>query len=255
MEEAAVELDALHRLMKQHLALRSSLKEGARPLAKPLTINDNDTIGERSPSPKSAAAPGSPPRSPAPSALSDVAALYIEALARSAAGHANDRGRTDSNLLDLVRALEELEAAACGGFLGGSDPPRLLLRSSKLTELMAFVRDADEVPFAKPIRRRAGKGGERRRAPPSFVEAGKEPPMPHVPRWLPCFPESWEGWGRRGEKEMAAKEEKEEEMAVGMGMDGVVKREESGVAGVLPEERARVRFRIGAGSDRRRRGR
>ncbi|XP_020084432.1 transcription initiation factor TFIID subunit 8-like [Ananas comosus] len=188
-------------------------------------------------------------------ALSDVAALYIEALARSAAGHANDRGRTDSNLLDLVRALEELEAAACGGFLGGSDPARLLLRSSKLMELMAFVRDADEVPFAKPIRRRAGKGGERRRAPPSFVEAGKEPPMPHVPRWLPCFPESWEGWGRRGEKEMAAKEEEEEEMAVGTGMDGVVKREESGVAGVLPEERARVRFRIGAGSDRRRRGR
>ncbi|XP_020084431.1 wall-associated receptor kinase 2-like [Ananas comosus] len=46
MEEAAVELHALHRLMKQHLALRSSLKEGARPLAKPLTINDNDTIGE-----------------------------------------------------------------------------------------------------------------------------------------------------------------------------------------------------------------
>lgn len=52
---------------------------------------------------------------------------------------------------------------------------------------------------------------------------------------------------------MAAAEEKDE--AMGMGMDGVVKREESGVAGALPEERARVRFRIGAGSDWRRRGR
>nr|CAD1845097.1 unnamed protein product [Ananas comosus var. bracteatus] len=46
MEEVAVELDALRRLMKQHLTLRSSLKEGARPLAKPLTINDNNTIDE-----------------------------------------------------------------------------------------------------------------------------------------------------------------------------------------------------------------
>ncbi|OAY65405.1 Wall-associated receptor kinase 3 [Ananas comosus] len=46
MEEVAVELDALLRLMKQHLALRRSLQDGARPLAKPLAINDNNTIDE-----------------------------------------------------------------------------------------------------------------------------------------------------------------------------------------------------------------
>ncbi|KAG6521124.1 transcription initiation factor TFIID subunit 8-like [Zingiber officinale] len=117
-------------------------------------------------------------------ALSDIAALYLQALGRAAASVAAAHHRTDSNLLDLVRAIEDLSAAK--GFPGGSDPTGQPLRSCALRELKEFVELVEEIPFAKPIPR--GGEEEQRTTWRSFAAAGKEPP-PHVPSWLPCFPE------------------------------------------------------------------
>ncbi|THU58566.1 hypothetical protein C4D60_Mb03t15700 [Musa balbisiana] len=84
-------------------------------------------------------------------ALSDVAGRYILALGRSAAHIAAANGRTDANILDLVRAIVDLSAAH--GFAGAADPTGPPLRSGALSGLMAFVQSVDEVPFPRPIRR------------------------------------------------------------------------------------------------------
>ncbi|XP_010933365.1 transcription initiation factor TFIID subunit 8 [Elaeis guineensis] len=168
--------------------------------------------------------------------LSDVAGRYIQILARSAASIAAVHGRTDVNLLDLVRAMEELSLPR--GFAGASDPTRSLLRSSVLRELMAFVRSVHEIPFPRPIRRES----VRARASPSFAQLGREPPLRHVPRWLPCFPESWER-SRREEEGCGEGRERE-----GDRVSAAVKLSEEGF---LPAEWERVRFRLACygGSD------
>ncbi|KAJ0989890.1 hypothetical protein J5N97_008246 [Dioscorea zingiberensis] len=184
-------------------------------------------------------------------AFADITGRYIQALARSAAGAANSRGRTDSNLLDITHAIEDLSFNR--GFRGASDPKRPLLKSTVLKEIAAFVRSVDEVPFARPMRRNEG---ERVRVSKSFSQAGKEPPSPHVPRWLPCFPDSW------GEETRNKDEGKSGALADSgwndLGSDPVqhldpVRRLTTGeeVDRESPVKRARVKFRIGLGKDRR----
>lgn len=131
--------------------------------------------------------------------LTSIASLYLQTLAASAASIASTKGRTQSNLLDLIRALEELAISQSGGFAGAYDPTRNLLKSSVMKDLRSFVRSVKEVPFPKPIRM-----DDARRAAPSAVaasrclaEAGRGA---HVPRWLPYFTEGW-----------AAKEERRRE--------------------------------------------
>ncbi|URD97554.1 BTP [Musa troglodytarum] len=175
-------------------------------------------------------------------ALSDVAGRYILALGRSAAHIAAANGRTDANILDLVRAIEDLSAAH--GFAGAADPTGPLLRSGALRGLMAFVQSVDEVPFPRPIRR-----DENQETPgnqwTSFAAAGREPPFRHVPRWLPCFPE-----GQLGEegKGIGTREEVEKERTAMAVTDGEGKKIVE-----LPAERGRVRFRMGGNRKRRQR--
>ncbi|CAN6233830.1 unnamed protein product [Urochloa humidicola] len=135
-------------------------------------------------------------------ALSDIAGRYIESLGRAAAALAEAHGRTEPNVADVVLALEE---HALGGFPGASDPLRPVLCSGALAELADFVAAVTEVPFAKPLPRRdpgsgAGKGWE------SFAAVEREPPLRHVPHWLPRFPEGWEERSC-GRVEAAAKDE------------------------------------------------
>lgn len=80
------------------------------------------------------------------------------------------------------------------------------------------------------------------RVSPSFVQLGREPPLWHVPRWLPCFPESWERSRREGEGCGDGKEREEGRVSAAVRF-----LEE----GLLPAERERVRFRLAyyGGSD------
>lgn len=83
--------------------------------------------------------------------LTDVAARYLRALAESAAASAASSGRTQSNLCDVVRALEDLGSVQ--GFRGAWDVTRTqtLLASPTLVDLAKFVECVDEIPFAKPV--------------------------------------------------------------------------------------------------------
>lgn len=174
-------------------------------------------------------------------ALADIAGRYIQALARSAAEAANARGRTNSNLLDITRAIEDL--CSNSGFRFASEPMRPLLKSAVLKEIAAFVRSADEIPFARPMRR---KEAEKVRVLMSFAQVGKEPPLRQVPRWLPCFPELWEKGKRKALVDSGLE---------GFGSDPVQnpdpKRRLVVVNRELPVVRARVKFRIGLGKDTR----
>ncbi|XP_010920080.1 transcription initiation factor TFIID subunit 8 [Elaeis guineensis] len=164
--------------------------------------------------------------------LADVAARFVQTLARSGASIAAAHGRTDANLLDLVRAMEDLSLPR--GFAGAFNPTTPLLRSSILRELMAFVRSVEEIPFPRPIRRES----VRARVSPSFGQMGREPPFGHVPRWLPCFPEAWERSRREGEGGGDRREgEGKREMAKGVRLLGEGER-------VLLAGRERVCFRL-----------
>ncbi|KAG1354200.1 transcription initiation factor TFIID subunit 8 [Cocos nucifera] len=164
--------------------------------------------------------------------LADIGARFVQALARSGASVAAAHGRTDANLLDLVRAMEELSLPR--GFDGAFDPTRPLLGSSILRELMAFVRSVEEIPFPRPIRRESVRAS----VSPSFAQMGRETPFGHVPRWLPCFPEAWERSRREGKGRGDGREgEAKREMTKGVRLLGEGER-------VLPADRERVWFRL-----------
>ncbi|KAL6634969.1 hypothetical protein ACP70R_027640 [Stipagrostis hirtigluma subsp. patula] len=181
-------------------------------------------------------------------ALSDIAGRYIASLGRAAAALAEARGRTEPNIADLVLALED---HAPGGFPGASDPARPVLCSGALAELAGFVAAVREVPFAKPVpRREAGGGGGGGKGWSSFAAAGMEPPVGHVPRWLPRFPEGWwEEQRVRGRGEPAAKDEEDTGEVVTVMANGNVDLKLEG-RGAVPERREKVSFRVG---DKRRR--
>ncbi|XP_062220006.1 transcription initiation factor TFIID subunit 8-like [Phragmites australis] len=176
-------------------------------------------------------------------ALSDIAGRYIASLGRTATALAGARGRTEPNIADLVLALED---HAPGGFPGASDPARPVLRSGALAELAGFVAKVREVPFAKPLPRRDSGGGK---GCESFAAVGREPPLRHVPRWLPRFPERWEDRVRgRGELEAKTEEDTGEAVTVMVNGDG-----NGGVEGrgAVPEKREKVWFRVGKKKRRR----
>ncbi|KAK3037088.1 hypothetical protein RJ639_029930 [Escallonia herrerae] len=165
--------------------------------------------------------------------LADVAARYLQALARSAASSAALAGRTDSNLLDIILALEDLH-----GLLPGSSTSRAPYSSPAIADVVRFVRVADEIPFPKPLPRRDIRPEESIFAlNPRSVSGFPN----HVPRWLPEIPKMGDGVDkghRREEKwEMRSTEGC---CSVGAGV-GDGERMERGLAG----KRERVRFRMG----------
>lgn len=176
--------------------------------------------------------------------LADVAARYVLAVGRAAASAANARGCTDANLLDVVVALEEVSLPR--GFPGAARPGAPLLRSSAgpLKGLMDFVASVDEIPFARPIRRWR-EGGPPLDASLTFAQLRQEPPSPHVPRWLPSFPEKWDRrQGRKAGKRMllgwAAVEEAQETTLSPPATENSATRKAP-----LSAERARVSFAFG----------
>uniref|UniRef100_A0A1D1XNQ9 Transcription initiation factor TFIID subunit 3 n=1 Tax=Anthurium amnicola TaxID=1678845 RepID=A0A1D1XNQ9_9ARAE len=178
-------------------------------------------------------------------ALADVSARYLLALARRAAASAGDGGRTDANLLDVALALEDLALPL--GFPGAAHPAGRLLRPSAgpLGGLMHFVASVDEIPFATALRRET--------APPPEPKPTLAPPFRHVPRWLPGFPDAWEGdrakKGQKGEEKVGGLWEKGflgQQPRLPPDGKGMVEREKE--RRLLPVERVRVRFRLRPGA-------
>ncbi|KAK2966376.1 hypothetical protein RJ640_021520 [Escallonia rubra] len=167
--------------------------------------------------------------------LTDVAARYLQALARSAASSAALAGRTDSNLVDIILALEDLH-----GLLPGSSTSRAPYSSPALADVVRFVRAADEIPFPKPLPRRDIRPEEsifplNPRSMSGFPN--------HVPRWLPEIPKMGDGVDKGHHREEKW-EMRSTEGCCSVGVcvgDGDGERMERGLAG----KRERVKFRMG----------
>ncbi|CAA0825377.1 Bromodomain transcription factor [Striga hermonthica] len=113
--------------------------------------------------------------------LTDVATRYLRSAAKLAAASAALGGRTQSNLADIVAALEDL--ASVHGFRGLSSVRSVSLCSSAVVkDLIKFVKFTDEIPFARPLPpRRIFFPGRKRK----FREYCDEGRWKHVPAWLP----------------------------------------------------------------------
>ncbi|KMZ75563.1 hypothetical protein ZOSMA_113G00510 [Zostera marina] len=113
--------------------------------------------------------------------LADVLGRYVQSIATVAASTANSWGRTDSNLFDVIIALEHM--CTPRGFPGLADPYRPLIRSPVLRDLMTFVSVVEDIPFAKPIPRCIGGVSVIRGVGFQNMQSHN-----HIPSWLPVFP-------------------------------------------------------------------
>ncbi|KAK1296308.1 hypothetical protein QJS10_CPA10g01997 [Acorus calamus] len=118
-------------------------------------------------------------------ALSDVAVRYLCALGKAARYYSNLSGRTECNVFDVIRGLEDLSASS--GFQGASDVNHCLASSGVLRDIIHYVGSTEDVPFARhipsfPIPRVPNPK-------PSFARLEEAPPGKHIPDWLPAFPD------------------------------------------------------------------
>ncbi|XP_015898487.1 transcription initiation factor TFIID subunit 8 [Ziziphus jujuba] len=118
-------------------------------------------------------------------ALADIAIKYLCDLGKLANFYASLTGRTECNVFDIIRGLEDLEASQ--GFPGAADVNRCLAGSGTVEEIVSYVGSAEEIPFAQPVPRFPVI--KSRSLIPSFVEMGETPPAQHIPIWLPAFPD------------------------------------------------------------------
>ncbi|XP_024994798.1 transcription initiation factor TFIID subunit 8-like [Cynara cardunculus var. scolymus] len=169
--------------------------------------------------------------------LTDVAVRYLQSLAKSAATSATSTGRTQCNLLDIVRALEDLHTDL--GFHGNSEPKsrlNLLSDSSLLRDTMKFVYWTHEIPFSKPLPRRCPALASN---PPCFSNESAK--WNHIPRWLPAFPKINDG---EEEKPVVAASS---EVETAWEKKSRLIRTSSCEISTLPEKRKKVSFKIGGG--------
>lgn len=116
--------------------------------------------------------------------LSDITARYVENLGKTAQSNANLAGRAECNAFDIIHGLEELGSGL--GFSGASDIDHCLANSGIVRDIIQYVADRDDVPFAYslpsfPVVKDCKQA-------PSFFQSGQEPPEEHIPAWLPAFP-------------------------------------------------------------------
>lgn len=118
-------------------------------------------------------------------AFADIAVKYLCDLGKLANFYANLTGRTECNVFDVIRGLEDLEASQ--GFPGAADVNHCLAGSGTVEEIISYVGSAEEIPFAQPVPQFPVI--KSRSLIPSFVEMGETPPAQHIPIWLPAFPD------------------------------------------------------------------
>ncbi|KAJ9173172.1 hypothetical protein P3X46_016336 [Hevea brasiliensis] len=117
--------------------------------------------------------------------LSDFTIHYISNLGKLAQSFANLAGRAEVNALDIIQGLEELGSSQ--GFAGASDVDHCIASSGTIRELVQYVSEAEDIPFAYSI---PPFPVVRERKPvPSFLQIGEAPPGEHIPAWLAAFPD------------------------------------------------------------------
>jgi transcription initiation factor TFIID subunit 8 len=115
--------------------------------------------------------------------LADIALRYLGDLGKAAHSYANLSGRTQCNALDVILGIEDLGS----GLAGAAETSRCVANSAALRDVMRYVEYAEEIPFARPV---PHFPVFKKRAPtPSFAQLGETPPHPHIPSWLPAFPD------------------------------------------------------------------
>ncbi|KAL6138548.1 hypothetical protein ACLB2K_063829 [Fragaria x ananassa] len=117
--------------------------------------------------------------------LADIAIRYLRDLGKMANYYANLAGRTESNVFDVVRGLEDLEALQ--GFSGAAEVRHCLAGSGTMKGLVQYVGTAEEIPFAHSLPRFPVV--KDRRLITSFEWMGEAPPGKHLPNWLAAFPD------------------------------------------------------------------
>ncbi|KAK8479670.1 hypothetical protein V6N13_064213 [Hibiscus sabdariffa] len=118
-------------------------------------------------------------------ALTDILIWYLCGIGKNAIFHANLAGRTECNLFDITRALEELGASH--GFPSASEIGNCLVGSGTVREIIQFVDSKEEIPFAQPVPKFPIVRD--RKLIPSFEHMNENPPGKHIPTWLPAFPD------------------------------------------------------------------
>lgn len=116
--------------------------------------------------------------------LSDVAVRYIQDLGKYANLCAHSAGRSHCKLFDVIESLEDLGSSQ--GFSGASDVNHCALSSGVLKDIIRFVDETEEIPFARSIPRFPAVKEHKLNA--TFVQTGENPPE-HVPAWLQPFPD------------------------------------------------------------------
>ncbi|KAG0602909.1 hypothetical protein M758_10G050700 [Ceratodon purpureus] len=115
--------------------------------------------------------------------LTDIALRYLSDLGKAAHFYANLAGRVQCNAFDVILALEDMGPGAAV-----DTSNRCLANSSALRDVMRYVEYAEEVPFARSVPKFPV---HKKRTPvPTFAQLGEEPPFPHIPAWLPAFPDA-----------------------------------------------------------------
>ncbi|KAJ0042901.1 hypothetical protein Pint_19013 [Pistacia integerrima] len=117
--------------------------------------------------------------------LSEIAVRYIHHIGKTAHFYANLAGRTEVNAFDIFQGLEDLGSTQ--GFLGASDIDHCITSSGVVRELIQYVNEVQEIPFAYSIPRFPVV--KDRKLSSSFLQIGEEPPDEHIPAWLPAFPD------------------------------------------------------------------
>ncbi|KAI9153414.1 hypothetical protein LWI28_010986 [Acer negundo] len=117
--------------------------------------------------------------------LSDIAVQYIHHIGKTANFYANLAGRTKGNAFDILQGLEDLGPAQ--GFAGASDIDHCLASSGVVREIIKYVNEAQDSPFAYSIP--CFPVVKEQNPTPSFFQIGEEPPDEHIPAWLPAFPD------------------------------------------------------------------
>jgi hypothetical protein len=114
--------------------------------------------------------------------LTDIALRYLSDLGKAAHFYANLAGRTQCNAFDVILALEDMGPGAAV-----DTSNRCLANSTALRDVMRYVEYAEEVPFARSVPKFPV---HKKRTPvPTFAQLGEVPPFPHIPAWLPAFPD------------------------------------------------------------------
>eukprot|EP00250_Pteridium_aquilinum_P017974 c23876_g1_i2 orf=124-1401(+) len=113
--------------------------------------------------------------------LADIAIRYLCDTGKTSQFYANLAGRTQSNALDVLSAVEDVNGrglADVQGCIASSDTP---------SELKRFVDYSEEIPFCKPVPHFPIR--KKQALTPSFSQLGEKPPNGHIPPWLPAFPD------------------------------------------------------------------